>query len=115
MDSAETGDPQFRGWYVTGAWVVTGEHRPYDRKVGYARRVIPKGRWGAVELIARYGLVDVTDKGVDGELPDQVVRRRELVRPTGASASARLRPRDTDKLGKTGRTNQYFTRVQWAY
>jgi len=44
--SPETGDPQFRGYYVTGAWVVTGEHRPYDRKVGYARRVMPAGNWG---------------------------------------------------------------------
>ena len=66
VDSPETGDPQFRGWYVTGGWVLTGEHRPYDRKVGYARRVIPRGRWGAVELFARYGLVDLTDKGIDG-------------------------------------------------
>lgn len=45
VDSPETGDPQFRGYYVTGSWVITGEHRPYDRKVGYARRVLPTGRW----------------------------------------------------------------------
>jgi len=53
VDSPETGDPQFRGYYATGAWIVAGEHRPYARKVGDARRVTPRGRWGAVELVAR--------------------------------------------------------------
>lgn len=28
------------------------------RKAGYARRVLPSGRWGAVELIGRVGRVD---------------------------------------------------------
>jgi phosphate-selective porin OprO/OprP len=35
------------------AAVLSGEHRPYDRKVGYARRVMPQGRGGAWELMAR--------------------------------------------------------------
>jgi len=53
--SRSPGDPSFDGWYVTGSWVLTGETRPYDRKAGYARRVLPGGKWGAVELVARYG------------------------------------------------------------
>ena len=115
VDSPQTGDPQFRGWYLTGAWVLTGEHRPYDRKVGYARRVIPKGRWGAVELIARYGIVDTTDKGIDGGYLKKWFAgvnwwANRRIRLTAGYGRASL-----DKLGVTGHTNQYFTRLQWVY
>jgi len=115
VDAPESGDPQFRGYYVTGSWVVTGESRPYDRKVGYARRVMPKGRWGAVELIARYGLVDTTDKRIEGGVLTKwfagvnwwANRRARITAGYGRAA--------LERLGTTGHTNQYFTRVQWVY
>ena len=115
VDSLETGDPQFRGWYVTGAWVVTGEHRPYDRKVGYARRVMPKGRWGAVELFARYGLVDLTDKALDGGYLTKWFAGVNWWANRRIRISAGYGRATLDKLGTTGHTNQYFTRVQWVY
>jgi phosphate-selective porin OprO/OprP len=37
----------FHGFYITGSWILTGEHRPYDSTVGYARRVIPLHKYGA--------------------------------------------------------------------
>jgi phosphate-selective porin OprO/OprP len=55
------GDPRFDGWYVQGAWVLTGESRPYNP--AEARFDAPKmaynfnpaaGTWGALELAARY-------------------------------------------------------------
>jgi phosphate-selective porin OprO/OprP len=66
IDRRETGavllgDPKFDGWYVQGAWVLTGEPRPYNP--GEARFDAPKpaynfnpaaGTWGAFELAARY-------------------------------------------------------------
>ena len=61
VNSPATGDPGFNGWYVTGSWVVTGDYRPYDRKAGYARRVLPLGEWGAIELVVRIGRVDLDD------------------------------------------------------
>jgi phosphate-selective porin len=109
------GDPRFRGYYLVGSWVVTGENRPYDRKVGYARRVLPTGRWGALELFARYGLVDLDDKEVRGGSltkwfvgTNWWVNRR--IRLSVGYGHATL-----DRLGLTGHTNQYFTRVQWIY
>jgi len=47
VDSPDNGDPQFFGYYFTASWVLTGETRPYDRTVGFARRVLPQGRAGA--------------------------------------------------------------------
>ncbi len=116
VDSLEGGsDPAFRGYYVVGSWVVTGEHRPYDRKVGFARRILPRGNWGSLELFARYGLVDLDDKDVRGGHltkwfvgANWWVNRR--IRLTAGYGRAAL-----DKLGITGHTNQYFTRVQWIY
>lgn len=115
VESPTTGDPRFHGWYATTSWVVTGEHRPYDRKVGYARRVLPSGRWGAVELIGRYGVVDLDDGAVHGG---------ELAKWYGGVnwwANRRIRislgyGRATlDRSGLVGHTDQLFTRLQWVY
>ncbi len=59
-------DPRFNGWYVQGAWVLTGEPRPYNP--GEARFDQPKmaynwnpaaGTFGTVELVARYSDLDL--------------------------------------------------------
>jgi phosphate-selective porin OprO/OprP len=59
-------DPHFRGWYVQGSWVLTGEPRPYNPVEG--RFDAPKltynftpqaGTWGAFEIAARYSVLDL--------------------------------------------------------
>ncbi|MDB5445882.1 MAG: phosphate-selective porin [Phenylobacterium sp.] len=59
--AAPLGDPRFKGWYVQGAWVLTGEPRPYNP--AEARFDAPKmnynfnpaaGTWGTWELVGRY-------------------------------------------------------------
>jgi phosphate-selective porin len=64
--SASLGNPKFSGYYAEVSWIITGEHRPYDQKAAYARRVQPQGRWGAWEVMARYGRVDLNDAQVHG-------------------------------------------------
>jgi phosphate-selective porin OprO/OprP len=66
VSSSASGDPEFSGYYVAASWVLTGETRPYDRTVGYARRIMPEHKWGAVELVARYSHVDLDDGVVTG-------------------------------------------------
>jgi phosphate-selective porin OprO/OprP len=47
------------GWYIQASWFLTGEHRPYDPKNGYFKRVKVKkrlgddGGFGAVQLAVR--------------------------------------------------------------
>jgi phosphate-selective porin OprO/OprP len=52
-DAPLSGSPSFQGGYIGASWVVTGDARPYDPNVGYARRVKPGGTHGAIELVAR--------------------------------------------------------------
>lgn len=54
------------GKALSDAGYATGGHRPYDRKVGYARRIIPERRWGAWEVVARYSQLDLNDRSVSG-------------------------------------------------
>jgi phosphate-selective porin OprO/OprP len=51
--------------------VLTGEHRPYDKTVAYARRIMPQHKWGAWELVGRYSHVIVSDQRVDGGIFDR--------------------------------------------
>lgn len=59
-------DPDFSGWYVQGAWTITGEPRRYS--IATATFDPPKvdkpfnlkaGTWGAWELAARYSDLDL--------------------------------------------------------
>ncbi|WP_090661028.1 OprO/OprP family phosphate-selective porin [Nitrosomonas marina] len=61
-----TPDLSFQGWYTEAAWTLTKEPRVYTDGLFY--RVIPNsafslnnGGWGAWEIAARYGEVDLND------------------------------------------------------
>ncbi|MBL9136149.1 MAG: hypothetical protein JNK85_09790 [Verrucomicrobiales bacterium] len=109
------GDPEFSGYYLTASWVITGETRPYDRTVGYARRVMPKGRWGAPELVARFSHVDLDDRTVDGGEFDKTylglnwwaTRRWKLGFGWGRTW--------LDRSNLDGVTDSFHTRFQWVY
>ena len=71
-------DPHFNGWYVQGAWVLTGEPRPYN--AAEARFDAPKmaynfnpaaGTYGTIELVARYSDLDLNfhDCGAGHAIP----------------------------------------------
>ena len=61
----------FSGLSTQAAWIVTGEHRPYNRKSGVLGRVVPahpfgKHGRGACELAARWSYLDLNDADVRG-------------------------------------------------
>ena len=108
------GHLSFGGGYLTASWIVTGETRAYDRSVGYARRVIPTRRWGAIELVGRYSLLDTTDGAVDGGVMSKwfagVSYYRHRTRLSVGTGKATL-----DRMGLTGKTWLTLARVQWVY
>ena len=61
-------DSNFYGYYVQGSWLLTGEQRRYDRKKGAFKNPKPESSFngkgegtGAVELAARYSMLDLED------------------------------------------------------
>jgi phosphate-selective porin OprO/OprP len=115
LSTRDESDPTLDGWYVTGSWVLTGEHRPYDRKAGYARRILPQGRWGAVELIARLGRVDLDDGVVRGGTMDGWWAGVNWWANNRWKASIGYGNIDLDRFGVTGNTKTLLTRLQWIY
>jgi phosphate-selective porin OprO and OprP len=115
VSSSTSGNPQFYGYYITGSWILTGETRPYDRTVGYARRVMPESRWGAPELVARYSREDLDDGAVQGGSFDKTylgvnwwaTRRAKL----GVGWGHTL----LDRFDKNGVTDSILLRLQWIY
>ncbi|WP_119679612.1 OprO/OprP family phosphate-selective porin [Indioceanicola profundi] len=64
-------DPEYSGWYAAAGYVLTGERRGY--RDGAWRGVTPawpagQNGVGAVELVARYSVVDLSDVGAFGSL-----------------------------------------------
>lgn len=80
LHSTQNGDPNFPGWYVSGGWFVTGEHLSYTHPDGVlaAPKVLQpygsSGGFGAVELVARYSVLDL-DSGTirGGTVQDTIV------------------------------------------
>ena len=61
-------DPRFGGWYVQGAWTLTGEKRRWVAASGGFQGVRPTnafdlnaGHWGAWEIAGRYSVLDLND------------------------------------------------------
>jgi phosphate-selective porin OprO/OprP len=70
-DGTRFGDLQFGGYHVMASWVLSGEMRPYNRRVGIfgkvpIARTVDHNGWGAWELATRFSHVDLSDRAVDG-------------------------------------------------
>ena len=115
VSSSATGDPSFYGCYLTGSWVLTGESHPYDRTVGYARRIIPKSRWGAPELVVRLAHIDLEDAEAHGGEFDRVslglnwwaTRRWKFGVTWGRTW--------LDRDGTNGTADSVLVRTQWVF
>lgn len=70
-------DGDFSGFYGFVSWFLTGEHRNYKRTTGAFDRVKPMENFGAgngaIELAARYSMIDLNDGPSTGEMNDVTV------------------------------------------
>jgi phosphate-selective porin OprO/OprP len=71
VDAAE--NLGFHGSYISASYVLTGEHRTYQRAGGIFTGIIPesefrpfRGKWGALELALRLSAVNLNDKNIAG-------------------------------------------------
>ena len=56
---------------MAASWILTWESCPYNRVGGRAGGITPRRRMGAMELVAKYSRVDLTDGPIDGGLLDK--------------------------------------------
>ncbi|MDA1018116.1 MAG: porin [Planctomycetota bacterium] len=62
----------FSGASVQSGLILTGEHRPYDRKSGVLGRIVPRedfglsSGYGAWEIAARWSYLDLNDGDISG-------------------------------------------------
>ena len=73
VDRGNQSDTDFDGFYILGAFFLTGEHRAYKQTNGSFDKVTPlrnfdweTGGWGAWQLAARYDILDLNDKDIRG-------------------------------------------------
>jgi phosphate-selective porin OprO/OprP len=59
-------DLTFSGGYVCASLFLTGDNHPYDWQDAEFGKVLPKGKYGAWELVTRYSTVDMTSHDVLG-------------------------------------------------
>jgi phosphate-selective porin OprO/OprP len=115
VDSPAAGNPEFSGYYITASWVLTGESRPYDRTTGYARRVMPEGRWGAPELVARFSNLDLDGGTVQGGNLHKTYLGINWWANRHWKVGLGWGHTWLDRFGKTGVTDGLQMRFQWIY
>jgi phosphate-selective porin OprO/OprP len=115
LDAPTVGNPQFSGYYLTASWVLTGETRPYDHTAGYARRVMPKRRWGAPELVARFSYVDLDGGPVLGGRFDKTYLGINWWATRHWKFGFGWGHTWLDRLGQSGVTDHLHTRMQWIF
>ena len=111
----ESGDPRFSGGYLTLAWMLTGESRPYIRSAGMTGPITPFTHRGAMELVARYSHLDLTDGAIDGGVLDKWHFGFNWWSSRQWKAGVSYGDADLDRGGTTGNTRMLLFRLQWYY
>ena len=113
-----TPDPEYDGWYVTGTWFFGG-HKNYNKEGKWDRPTIDnplrwnEGRgWGAVELVGKYDVLDMSDK--------RLQRRRQVRLPDnpalsqlGSTGEWRLHPSAHRASALCGEQRTWIVGVNW--
>jgi phosphate-selective porin len=116
VSSPSLGHPTFSGWYIEGAWAVTGGGpRPYDRHVNYARRMPVAQRHGELELVARVGRVDLDDALVAGGTLEKRYFGANWWATRRWKTSLGYGNADLERFGLDGNTQMLLARLQWIY
>jgi len=89
LDAPSVDDPSFNGYYIQIGAYLTGEHQAYKKSAAVFDRTQPRSDWasenngvGAIQVIARFSRVDLSDGIVTGgEMEDIVFGLNWLLNP----------------------------------
>lgn len=110
-----TGKEQFKGYYATGSYIISGEQRPYDMKAAYARRVKPDSKAGAFEVIARFGRVNLDSRNIDGGINTIYSFGLNWWATQYWKAGMFYTISNLEKNDYIGITNTFQWRIQWVF
>ena len=65
LDNPAGSDTTLEGYHLTASWIITGEVRPYNRRVGVFKsipiaRTVEQNGWGAWEVSTRFSNLDMS-------------------------------------------------------
>ena len=108
--------PEYNGWYVTGTWFFGG-HKNYNKEGKWDRPTIDNPLrwnegtgWGAVELVGKYDVVDLSDKAFNDAGGCPTTRLYPGLASTGSGASATI---GAPSLGLCGEQRTWIIGVNW--
>ena len=90
-------DPDYTGWYVEGSWFFGG-HKNYDEEGRWGRPTVNNpmfhgsGGWGALQLVGKYDVLDMSDTGNNVLLNGSAVPTVTNPSFVGACATTQLFP-----------------------
>lgn len=114
-EAPSSGNPRFSGSYLLLSWVVTGESRPYNRETGFPGGISPTNARGAIELVARYSHIDLSDAAIDGGVLDKSHFGVNWWASQQWKLGLSYGDADLERDALNGDTKMLLFRVQWAY
>jgi phosphate-selective porin OprO/OprP len=116
LDAPLYGDPSFDGYHVTASWILTGEVRPYNKRVGIFRpipiaRTVKQNGWGAWEISSRYSFIDLADGAIEGGEMDVWSAGLNWWLTPYFNLNMNYRYATLDKLGVEGTSHGLTTRI----
>jgi phosphate-selective porin OprO and OprP len=115
VNAPQNDNPRFYGYYVMGSWIITGEHRPYDRDSGFARRIVPQRPSGAWELVARFDRVDLSSGAISGGVMNKMYLGANWWRSAQWALQVGYGSTGLERFQTYGHTKSLLTRVQFVY
>ena len=114
VDTPE-GFEQFKGYYLTTSYVISGEQRPYDKRAAYARRIMPDGEYGALEVVARAGRVNLNSGDISGGINTRFDIGLNWWATQYWKTGIIYGISNLNREGLVGVTNSIQMRIQWIY
>lgn len=110
---AQAGRGTADGWYLMGTWSPTGESRVY--RDGLPRSPKPSRPWGAIELAARVGQLDLDDGFLDGGTVETITFGANWHINAALRVSANIVDVDSSRRGITDDPRIYQLRIQTQF
>lgn len=118
VSSTATNDPSFKGYYVVASYVLSGEMRAYNKRVGLVNRLkvaneVKSGGWGTWEVYSRWSSVDMTDKNVAGGEMNTLSLGLNWWPMSSILANVNYRYSTLDRFGEEGFNHGLVTRLSF--